>query len=173
MIYNDDPILLSLEQLLDCGAEVNCGDAQMWGGGAYYADQYWSRPFPDWLKDSTIPIHLKEFWVVVASAWLWGDLWTGKVVHIFSDNEAVVHTLDKEKPKNEAMQELLREFLFIVCSKGFTPVFRKIGTVANKTADFISRVHDHEIINKFFKTSGLPNRQPVDVPDTFFNLHSN
>ena len=109
----------------------------------------------------------------MASAWLWGDLWTGKVVHIFSDNEAVVHTLDKEKPKNEAMQELLREFLFIVCSRGFTPVFRKIGTVANKTADFISRVHDHNIISKFFKTSGLPNRQPVDAPDTFFNLHSN
>ena len=138
MIYNDDPLLLSLDQLLETSAEVNCGDAQMWGGGAYYADQFWSRPFPTWLKDGSIPIHIKEFWVVVVSAWLWGDSWSGIVVHIFCDNVAVCETLEKEKPKNEAMQELLREFLYIVCSKGFTPVFRKIGTVANKTADYIS-----------------------------------
>ena len=173
MIYNDDPLLLSLDQLLETSAEVNCGDAQMWGGGAYYADQFWSRPFPTWLKDGSIPIHLKEFWVVVVSAWLWGDSWSGKVVHIFCDNEAVCETLEKEKPKNEAMQKLLREFLYIVCSKGFTPVFRKIGTVANKTADYISRVHDYSLISAFFKTNGLPLRQPVEVPDNFFELHSN
>ena len=173
VIYNDEPILLSLDQLLDSGAVVNCGDAQMWGGGAYYADQYWSRPFPDWLKNANIPIHIKEFWVVVASAWLWGDSWSGKVVHIFCDNDAVCDTLDKEKPKDKAMQELLREFLYIVCSKGFSPVFRKIGTVANKTADYLSRVHDHNLIREFFKQSGLPRRHPVNVPDTFFQLHSN
>ena len=79
VIFNDDPIMLSLEQLLESGAAVCCGDAQVWGGGAYFADQYWSRPFPDWLKDPSIPIHLKEFWVVVASAWLWGGFmgWSG------------------------------------------------------------------------------------------------
>jgi hypothetical protein len=71
------------------------------------------------------------------------------------------------------MQELLREFLFIVCSKGFSPVFRKIGTKANKTADFISRVHDTSLISDFFKKSGLPDRKPVNVPDSYFTLQSN
>ena len=173
VIYTDEPLLLSLEQLLETSAVVNCGDAHMWGGGSYFGEQYWSRPFPDWLKDPAIPIHQKEFYVVLVSAWLWGDMWSGKVVHIFCDNDAVCETLEKERPKDKAMQELLREFLYIVCSKGFTPVFRKIGTVANKTADYISRVHDHSLINKFFKDSGLPDRKPVDVPDTFFSLHSN
>ena len=173
LIYNDDPIPLSLDQLLDSDATVVCGDAQMWGGGSYYNGQYWTRPFPDWLKSSSIPIHIKEFYVVIASAWLWGDEWTGKLVNIFCDNDAVCDTLEKEKPKNEAMQELLREFLFIVCSKGFIPVFRKIGTKENKTADYISRVHDHKMIDNFFQKSRLPKRYPVEVPDNFFNLQSN
>ena len=173
VIYTDEPLLLSLDQLLETSAVVNCGDAQMWGGGSYFGDQYWSRPFPDWLKDPGIPIHQKEFWVVVVSAWLWGDMWTGKVVHVFCDNDAVCETLERERPKDKAMQELLREFLYIVCSKGFTPVFRKIGTVANKTADYISRVHDPSLISKFFSDSGLPDRKPVNAPDTYFSLHSN
>ena len=109
----------------------------------------------------------------MASAWLWGDSWAGQVVHIFCDNTAVCDTLDKEKPKDPAMQELLREFLYIVCTKGFSPVIRRIGTKANKTADFISRVHDPSAITKFFKDSGLPDRKPLPVPDVFFNLHSN
>ena len=48
------------------------------------------------------------------SAWLWGDKWRGKLVYIFSDNTAVVETLTREKPKDTRMQELLREFLYIV-----------------------------------------------------------
>merc|ERR1719186_9587 len=144
---------LSLDQLLDSDAMVNCGDAQPMGGGSYFGDQYWSRQFPRWLQDPQIPIHLKEFWVVVVSAWLWGDKWRGHLVYIFCDNTAVVEVLQKERPKDPGLQELLREFLFIVCSKGFTPVFRKIGTVANKTADYLSRVHDHNLIREFFKQS--------------------
>ena len=71
------------------------------------------------------------------------------------------------------MQELLREYLFIVCTRGFTPVFRKIGTVANETADFISRIHDSEKIQEFFQTKGLPTRHPVTAPDNLFLMGSN
>ena len=173
VMFNDDPVLLSLEQLLDTGTMVCCGDAQVWGGGSYHGGEYWSRPFPDWLKKAEVPIHLKEFWVVLVSAWLWGDKWSNKVVHIFCDNDAVIDTLDKEKPKDPSMQELLREFLYIVCSKSFTPVFRKIGTVANKTADYISRVHDHDLIRNFFIKNNLPLRKQVVAQDNLFKLKSN
>ena len=72
------------------------------------------------------------------------------------DNTAVVESLQKEKPKDRKLQELLREFLFIVCSRGFTPVFRKIGTLANETAYFTYRVHDPNQTMEFFHTRGLP-----------------
>ena len=173
LLYPSHPMDLTLDQLLDTDALVNCGDAQPMGGGSYYGTEYWSRQFPRWLQDPDIPIHLKEFRVVVVSAWLWGQEWRGKLVYIFCDNSAVVEVLEKERPKDPKMQELLREFLFIVCSRGFTPVFRKIGTKSNSTADFISRRHDPVATQEFFSINNLPQRSLIAAPDSLFSLHSN
>ena len=173
LIHSADPLNLSLDQLLETSAIVNCGDAQPMGGGSYCGDEYWSRPFPRWLQDAQIPIHLKEFWIILVSAWLWGHHWRGRLVYIYCDNTAVVDSLDKEKPSDPKLQELLREFLFIVCTRGFTPVFRKIGTVANETADYISRVHDPNQTLKFFIEKSLPARKLVTAPDNLFLLRSN
>ena len=173
IMYPSDPIMLSLDQLLESSQLVNCGDAQMLGGGSYFGTEYWSRPFPRWLQDTQIPIHLKEFWTVIASAWLWGEHWRGKVVHIFCDNDPVVDVLIHEKPKDAKMQELLREFLFIVCTRGFTPVFRKIDTKANAVADYISRVHDEHATEQYFVKHSLPMRKLIDCPDNLFTLRSN
>ena len=173
LIYPSDPLDLDLDQLLDTNAIVNCGDAHPMGAGSYCGDEYWSRQFPRWLQDAKIPIHLKEFWTVIVSAWLWGNSWRGHLVYIFCDNTAVVDVLDKEKPKDPHMQDLLREFLFIVCSRGFTPVFRKIGTKSNATADFISRRHDQDDIKQFFTVNNLPERKCITAPDHLFTLRSN
>ena len=173
IMYPDDPLDLTLEQLLDTSAKVNCGDAQPWGGGAYYEDEYWSRSFPTWLRDPGIPIHIKEFFVILVSCWLWGDKWTGCLVYIFCDNDAVCDALEKERPKDEKMQEMLREFLYIVCLKKFTPVVRKISSKGNEVADFISRCHDQGSTEKFFRNKNLPLRNFVNVPDNFFSLNSN
>ena len=173
LIYTDDPMGLSLSQLLETNALVNCGDAQVWGGGSYFEGEYWSRSFPPWLQDPDVGIHLKEFYVVLASCWLWGDKWTGSLVYLFCDNDAVVETLDKEKPKDSRMQDLLREFLYIVCTKKFTPIFRKIGTKENFVADFISRCHDQAATSDFFARNNIQPKKLVTVPDSFFNLNSN
>ena len=95
------------------------------------------------------------------------------MVYIFCDNTAVVDTLNKEKPSDPKLQELLREFLFITCTRSFTPIFKKVGTVANATADYISRVHDPILTEEYFKSGNLPMRKLVTVPDNFFNLQSN
>ena len=173
MLYPTDPLQLSLNQLLDTSALVNCGDAQPHGGGAYFGDQYWSRRFPDWLLDPNIPIHLKEFWVVLVSAWLWGEDWRGHMVYVFCDNVAVVEVLDKERPKDPRMLELLQEYLFVVCTRGFTPVFRKVGTKENEVADFISRNHDNLEIASYFSSNSLPMRTCVAAPNHLFTLRSN
>ena len=118
-------------------------------------------------------IHLKEFWVILVSAWLWGEQWQGYMVYIFCDNTAVVEVLDKEKPRDPGMLDLLREFLYIVCTRKFTPVFRKIGTKENSTADYISRCHDSNQIAKYFQSKKLPMRTPITAPDCLFKLQSN
>ena len=173
LIYHDDPLLIDLEDALQVGVLVNCGDAQMWGGGSYYKDEYWSQPFPLWLRDPQIPIHTKEFFVVLASAWLWGDSWRGSIIYIYCDNDSVVEVLDKEKPKDEMMMSMLREFMYLVCLKGFTPIFRKVGTKENFVADHISRCHDPELTEKFFIQNKIPPKKKITIPDSFFKLHCN
>ena len=116
---------------------------------------------------------MKEFWVVVASAWIWGHSWKGHMVYVFCDNSAVVEVLDKEKPKDPRMQELLREYLYIVCTRGFTPIFRKVGTKENQVADFISRNHDQSCISSYFLSNDHPMRTWVPAPDHLFLLNSN
>ena len=172
-MYDDRTVNLSLDQLLCSPALVNCGDAQPMGGGAYFGSEYWSRPFPPWLQDPSIGIHIKEFWVALVSAWLWGEKWRGKVVYVFCDNVAVVETLDKQKPKDVKLQELLREYLYVVCTRGFTPKFRTIGTKSNVVADFISRRHDQEATQLFFIKNNHPERDLVPVSDSCFQLHAN
>ena len=78
--------------------------------------------------------------------------------------------LDKERPKSEGMTELLREFLYLVCTRGFTPTFRHIGTKENGTADFLSRFHDQDIIDKHLADSGINLEIRRHVPDSFFKL---
>ena len=172
-MYPDEPMDLSLDQLLDSSSMVNCGDAQPMGGGAYFGSEYWSRPFPLWLQDPNIGIHVKEFWVALVSAWLWGEAWRGQVIYVFCDNVAVVETLDKQKPKDTKLQELLREYLYVVCTRGFTPKFRTVGTKENAVADFISRRHDPEATISYFLEHGHPKRSLVPVSDSLFKLQSN
>ena len=95
------------------------------------------------------------------------------MVYVFCDNNAVTEVLDKERPKDPRMLELLQEFLFIVCTRGFTPIFRKVGTKENEVADFISRNHDPTKIASYFQVNGLPMRTPVAAPDNLFSLRSN
>ena len=173
ILYSTDPLMLSLNQLLDTSANVNCGDAQPRGGGAYFGMEYWSREFPDWLSDQNIPIHVKEFWVVLVSAWLWGHIWKESMVYVFCDNKAVVEVLDNEKPKDPMMQELLWEYLYIVCTRGFTPIFRLVGTKENEVADFISRNHDQSKITAYFKSKGLPLRKYISAQNCLFTLRFN
>ena len=168
LIFPDKPGDMSLEALLESDAIVYCGDAQPNGGGAFCLTEYWSRSFPEDLADH--PIHIKEFWVIIASTVLWGEKWKGNLVYLFCDNLAVVHVLEKEKPKSEGMLVLLREFLYLVCTRRFTPVFKHVGTVKNEIADFLSRNHGQAEIDQFLERKSINLQTRRQVPDSFFKL---
>ena len=169
-IINDDDTQLSLELLMTSPYKVCAGDATLWGGGAWYGNKYWSREFPNFLKSSDIAVHVKEFWVVIASSWVWGDDWSGNCVYLFCDNDAVVDTIVHQKPRDPDMCSLLREFLYVVCLKKFSPILRKIDTKANALADHISRRYDHNSADQLFTSMGKPGMVRINVPDIRFKL---
>ena len=169
-IINTDDIQLSLEELIGSVFHVYAGDATLWGGGGWYMSQYWSRQFPDFLRPTDIAVHIKEFWTLIASCWLWGDAWSGNCVYMFCDNDSVVDCITYQKPHDKDLLSLLREFLYVVCRKKFIPIARKIGTAPNYLADHISRRHDHESADKVFSAAGKPGMVKVSVPDNYFKL---
>ena len=170
MIENDSAIPLSLSQLLDKPHTICVGDATLTGGGAWHGSCYWSRQFPLKLRDPKIPVHIKEFLVVIVSVKLWGEGWAGKVIQIFCDNDPVCDVVDGERPSDPAMLSLLREFKYLVCRYKFYPIMRKINTKDNLVADHISRRHEHSAALVLFNTHGLGNMTLVEAPDRLFDM---
>ena len=170
MIVNEEPIPLSLEQLLDDPHGLCAGDATPTGGGAWHGREYWCGALPLHLQDPSIPIHIKEFWILIVSAKLWGDTWTGRSIILFCDNDSVCDTVVYKKPKDQSLLSLLREFLHIVVTKKFYPVVRKIGTKENVLADFISRRFDPEAAAAIFDKFGLHEMVLVKPKTDLFKL---
>jgi hypothetical protein len=170
VITIEDPIKLSYQQLLDTPHDICAGDATPVGGGAWHGYEYWCGPLPETLQDPQVPIHLKEFWVLVVSAKQWGDTWTGRAVVLYCDNDAVCEVIWNKKPRDQAMLSLLREFLHIVVTKKFFPVVRKISSGDNHLADHISRRFDEGAADKEFSKAGLQGMVRVMPKRTFFNL---
>ena len=109
---------------------------------------------------------------MIVSTATWADNWKGRTVFIFCDNHAVVNVLDKEKPRDPNMATLLREFLYLVCTRSFTPVFKLIGSKENYVADFLSRHHDQAIIDNFIRNQNLKLKHRLHVPTSFFKLNA-
>ena len=173
MIFNEDPIPLSYEQLLDTPRDIMASDATPTGSGAWYDTEYWSEPFPHFLQDPQIPIHQKEFWALIVAAKLWGDQWSGRSIVLFCDNDSVVETIEKRKPRDPMLASLLREFLFIVVRKKFHPIVRKIESKRNEIADFLSRRYDVAGARDMFAKFGIRNVEKVVPKPEMFIFTSN
>jgi hypothetical protein len=170
MIVNEDPIPLTYEQLLDDPHSICAGDATPTGGGAWHGREYWCGALPLELQDPQVPIHLKEFWVLIVSAKQWGNTWTGRTIVLYCDNDSVVDCTVYKKPRDPSLLSLLREFLHVVVTKKFFPVVRKIGTKQNALADHISRRFDPEAAKHVFAKSGLSDMVLVKPRADYFSL---
>ena len=148
------------------------GDATLVGGGSWNESEreYFSRMFPYYLQGASIYIHIKEFWMLILAAKVWGSKWTGRRIGMYCDNEAVCKTIIYQKPQDLELQRCLREFLFHVCKFRFQPVILRVSTKDNEIADFISRVFDQPSIENMFLAKGLPGMKEVKIDDEMFNF---
>ena len=142
------------------------GDACVIGGQGWnpVVSEYFSLKFPEYMQSAEVPIHIKEFVIVILQVRLWADRWSGQKVIIYCDNDAICDTCTNHKPKDLKLQKLLREFLYWVCKFNFYPLVTKIGTKANHVADFISRVYDVQSIDDNFESLGLEKQSTIDIP---------
>ncbi|KAI8515720.1 hypothetical protein Bbelb_065330 [Branchiostoma belcheri] len=62
---------------------------------------------------NNINITILEFYPIVLSLHIWGRLWTNKRILFHTDNEALVHVINKQTSRNPAIMPLLRHFVLI------------------------------------------------------------
>ena len=60
--------------------------------------------FPYYLQGASIYIHIKEFWMLILAAKVWGSKWTGRRIGMYCDNEAVYKTIIYQKPQDLELQ---------------------------------------------------------------------
>ena len=145
---------------------IYAGDACLSGGGAYYDSEYWSRTLPVKLIGS--PIHVLEFWVIIASIVIWGPSWAGNRVIMYCDNDSCCDVINYGRPKDSVMVDLFREFTYRVCKFKFTPVVKKISTEDNFIADFVSRNHSEADHCVFFEANDIRVKCKVEARDDLF-----
>ena len=148
------------------------GDACPTGLGSWNLSsrEYFSRRFPNNLRDPQVPIHVLEFLCVIISVKKWGSEWSGKCVKIYCDNDAVCDVITYLKPKDHKTQSLLREFLHWVCILNFCPKVSKIGTRENLTADFLSHNFCDNDAEQFFLKENIYPLTKIDIIDEDFDL---
>ena len=119
-----------------------------------------------------MPIHLKEFIVLILTIKSWGGFWAGHRIVMYCDDDSVCDTCTHQRPKDLKMQELLREFLFWVCKYNFFLIVEKIETKENHIADYLSRVYDSDLIDKYLTSEGFDNSSCVDIPLSWYEFQA-
>ena len=158
----------------DFSTEQISGDACPMGYGIWnpQTSEYFSSKFPLYFQDPSITIHIKEFICLIIAAKKWGPIWAGKKIQIYCDNDAVCDTVFYLKPKDQSMQQYLREFLFWVCFYNFHPIVSKIASKENDIADFLSRNFSKTDADNFFAREKLPPQTKLIFNDSDFTFEA-
>ena len=107
----------------------------------------------------------KELVPIVMACVVWGQAWRGQVVHVHSDNEAVVAVLNSGYSKDEQLMHLVRCLFFVLAAWDILLYACHIPGVRNSVADAISRDKISSFFSKVPDASPHPTTVPQDLVD--------
>jgi len=134
------------------------------GCGALWGTQWFQFKWPQSYAEVTIAP--KELVPIVMACMIWGSCWQGKVVHVHSDNEAVVSVLNSGYSKDEQMMHLVRCLFFILAVWDISLFACHLPGVLNVAADAISR---DNLPLLFLKVPDV-SRQATPLPQALVDL---
>ena len=128
------------------------GSSTLWGH--HWFQLMWPLSYTE------VPIAPKELVPIMVACFVWGCSWQGHVVHVHSDNEAVVTVVNSGYSKDPQMMHLTRCLFFILAAWDISLYACHIPGVLNTVADAISRDNNPLLFSKV----PCANRRPASVP---------
>ena len=115
---------------------------------------------------ASMHISPKELAPIVIAIAVWDAGWAGQRICCYSDNMAVVYTINKESARDPQLMRLLRALFFLSATFNVTITARHIPGVQNASADALSRNN----MNTFHTLNPQASPQPTQVPDALQEL---
>ena len=119
--------------------EIYTDASGSFGSRALWGHHWFQLKWP--LSYIEVPIAPKELVPIVVACVVWGCIWQGCVVHVHSDNEAVVTVVNSGYSKDPQMMHLTRCLFFILAVWDISLYACHIPGVLNTVADALTCLH--------------------------------
>ena len=119
--------------------KVFSSDACLTGAGATCENEYFHVKFPLSITKKYHNIAHLEMWVIILCARLWTEHLTGKVIHLYCNNQACVDIINNGKTKDKLLQQLLRKLTMILSINQIWIKLIYIRSHKNILPDILSR----------------------------------
>ena len=85
-------------------------------------------------------IAILEFYPIVLSLYLWGHAMRNRCILFFTDNESLVHVINKQSSKDNSLMFFVRKLVLICLEYNIVFKAKHIAGVKNRLADSLSRL---------------------------------
>ena len=109
-----------------------------YGFGAIFGKQWCYGEWPDSWRH--LNIAFLEFYPIVLSLHLWGHEMANSRILFFTDNEALVHVINKQSCRDKALMFFVRKLVRVCLSHNVCFKAKHIPGLQNKLADALSRL---------------------------------
>ena len=144
-------------------------DSSLIAAGAVSGTEYFRTKFPrSILTADTGIVHL-ELWAIIIAVKVWGNKFTGKIICIRTDNEAVSQIVNTGHSK-DLLQKLLHELIWWLAIHQFRIKIVHLAGKINALPDILSRWHEGPHMECRFMTEGGKDLNGILVKHALFKF---
>ena len=136
--FNGSSFFLSRNWITNSSLQLYTDASGSLGHGAVFRDQWFYGPWPDSWKPFNIAV--LEFYPIVLSVIIWGHFMRNQRITFFTDNEALVHVINKNSCRDKFLMSFMRQLVLVCLQNNILFRARHVPGIKNDLADSLSRL---------------------------------
>ena len=136
--FNGSSFFLTRNWITSPSLQLYTDASGSFGYGAVFQDQWFYGPWPESWKSLNIAV--LEFYPIVLSVIIWGHLMRNQRITFFTDNEALVHVINKSSCRDKFLMSFVRRLVFVCLQNNILFRARHVPGIKNDLADSLSRL---------------------------------